>query len=526
MKQQTVLRGSVWLIASALTAKVLGAVFRIPLTALLGGEGMGYFSCAYGLFLPVFALSVTGINTAVAALTAQYYGQNQPGTARRTVQLALRMFLSFGLAGCLLLYGTADWMCQRLLQNPPASAAVKLFAPAVCFCCINAVLRGEAEGRCRMQPTAVSQVTEGIGRVLFGLMLAYMTMTGVLPCIAEGVRASAAAAAIFGVSLSTAVGTLTLLCIRERKRTPYPALPHLSDREIRLALIRLVLPVAAASLVTNMTALIDMATGIRLLTPLLGSQQEANFQFGAYAGLAVTVCNLIPAVTNMLGKGVMPAFAAAYSRQDIISAEQNAVQSVERTAFLAVPAGLGLSVLSVPVLSLLFAGQTEEIAAVSAPLSVLAASVILTALCYPLFSMMQAAGYAGETVTVMLSASGIKLLLNFLLISRMGLSGAAFSTAISSGLLLLLTGTVFRRRTGLRIQWLIVLLKPVVAGIGCAAAAERLYRFVSSAMSLPAALLCAVFAGGTVYFLLYFLLSAIKKRNLRIYHTASPKAEI
>ena len=70
MKRQSVLRGSVWLIGSALLAKILGAVFRLPLTAMLGGTGMGYFSCAYGLFLPVFALSVTGINTAVSALTA------------------------------------------------------------------------------------------------------------------------------------------------------------------------------------------------------------------------------------------------------------------------------------------------------------------------------------------------------------------------------------------------------------------------------------------------------------------------
>ena len=39
---------------SALTAKVCGALFRIPLTSLLGGRGMGYFSTAYGLFLPLY----------------------------------------------------------------------------------------------------------------------------------------------------------------------------------------------------------------------------------------------------------------------------------------------------------------------------------------------------------------------------------------------------------------------------------------------------------------------------------------
>ena len=82
-KEQSVLRGSVWLMGSALLAKLLGAVFRIPLTALLGGTGMGYYSCAYGLFLPVFALSVTGMNTAVAALTAQALAQGRRADAAR-----------------------------------------------------------------------------------------------------------------------------------------------------------------------------------------------------------------------------------------------------------------------------------------------------------------------------------------------------------------------------------------------------------------------------------------------------------
>ena len=92
MKRQSVLCGSVWLIGAAVAAKLLGAVFRLPLTAMLGGAGMGYFSCAYGLFLPVFALSVTGINTAVSVLTAQALAQNDPQTAGRLGRIALRMF--------------------------------------------------------------------------------------------------------------------------------------------------------------------------------------------------------------------------------------------------------------------------------------------------------------------------------------------------------------------------------------------------------------------------------------------------
>ena len=46
---------------SALIVKIMGAVFRIPLANMLGGTGMGYFSAAYGIFMPVYAVSVTGL---------------------------------------------------------------------------------------------------------------------------------------------------------------------------------------------------------------------------------------------------------------------------------------------------------------------------------------------------------------------------------------------------------------------------------------------------------------------------------
>ena len=71
MKKQSFLKGSVILIASAIIAKAIGALFKIPLTNMLGGVGMSYFSCAYGLFLPVYALTATGLTTAVAKLTAE-----------------------------------------------------------------------------------------------------------------------------------------------------------------------------------------------------------------------------------------------------------------------------------------------------------------------------------------------------------------------------------------------------------------------------------------------------------------------
>lgn len=524
MRQQSVLSGSVWLIGSALTAKLLGAVFRIPLTAMLGGAGMGYYACAYGLFLPVFALSVTGINTAVSALTAQCLGRCDPAGAARIPVLALRMFGLLGAVGSLLLFAAAGPLCAAM-GNPDAAAAVRAFSPAVWLCCMTAVLRGASEGRRNMVPTAVSQVAEGVGRLCFGLLLCSAVRRNPARYAAWlpdgiGQDAAAAAAAVSGVTLSVAAGLLTLLLFFGfRRREPFSGSPKQSDAALRRALWRLLIPVAAASLVTNLTTLIDMATAIRLLTAAVrqhpaqvpygaGTPEEAaNFCFGAFSGMAMTVFNLVPSVTNNFGKSVLPAFAESYARQRPDETAFHAQTVLRRTAFFAVPAGLGISVLAYPVLSVLFPSRTAEVAAAAPPLSVLGIGVIFTAMVSPVFSMMQAAGRAGDTVTAMLAGALVKLAGNLLLIPRFRLSGAAAATLLCYAVIWCCAARRFYRHTGIRLRLISLIGSALPAGLLCAFTAGTLYPPLAARLPGMAALLLAVSAGGCCYLAVTLLLS-------------------
>lgn len=528
MKQQSVLRGSVWLIGSALLAKVLGAVFRIPLTAMLGGTGMGYFSCAYGLFLPVFALSVTGMNTAVSAVTAQAFAKHDPNSAERAFRIARRMFGIGGAVCSLLLWFGAKQLCSGFLHNPRAALAVRMFAPAVLICCLNAVLRGAHEGSQNMIPTSVSQVIEGIGRVIFGLLLCGAVLRqgdAALQWFPAGTALpdAAAAAAILGVTLSTVAGFLTLLCFpKPYQRMAAPVYTPHSDQAVRRALLRILIPVAAASLVTNLTTLIDLAAGIRLLERVIleaperfGLQrgvtsvqaaESANFLFGAFSGMAMTVFNLVPAVTNMLGKGVFPAFAAGYVQHRTDETAVQAENVMRRTAFLAIPAGCGMIALAYPILTCLFPTRPQETAAAAIPLMILGAAVIFAALSYPLFSMLQAAGHAGDTVLVMLCGAGVKLLCNYLFVPRQGLSGIALSTMLCYAVILLLALRRLRLRTGIRLRLLRMSVEMLFGGVLCATSAQFCWTWTQAHFPQRMALLFAIALGGAVY-LLWFLLT-------------------
>ena len=84
---------------SAAAAKLLGAFFKIPLTNMLGGVGMSYFSCAYSLFMPIYALIVTGISSSAARMTARSAATGNITEIKRIRRTALFVFSAAGLAG-------------------------------------------------------------------------------------------------------------------------------------------------------------------------------------------------------------------------------------------------------------------------------------------------------------------------------------------------------------------------------------------------------------------------------------------
>lgn len=123
-RKQSFWKGSALLLASAMIAKLLGACFKIPLTNVLGGTGMGYFSTAYGLLLPVYALSVTGLSAAVAQTVSRAAALEHWAEVRRIRDTAR---LACGVLGLFLACVCSCWQSR----SPPWLRR----SPMPCFRC-------------------------------------------------------------------------------------------------------------------------------------------------------------------------------------------------------------------------------------------------------------------------------------------------------------------------------------------------------------------------------------------------------
>ena len=170
-RKQSFWKGSELLLASAMIAKLLGACFKIPLTNVLGGTGMGYFSTAYGLLLPVYALSVTGLSAAVAQTVSRAAALEHWAEVRRIRDTARLACGVLGLFLSLCMFLLAEPFAALVAAQPYALFSLLAIAPAALFGCLTAVERGYWEGLQNMTPTAVSQALEAVAKLGLGLAL-------------------------------------------------------------------------------------------------------------------------------------------------------------------------------------------------------------------------------------------------------------------------------------------------------------------------------------------------------------------
>lgn len=515
MKKQTFIKGSLILMLSAVAAKILGAFFKIPLTNILGGVGMSYFSCAYSLFMPVYALTVTGVSSAVARMTAQSMALGMPENAKKVRRTALMVFSAAGLAGSLLTFLLAKPFSIYSVNSPQAAAAVAMISPAVFFGGITAVERGYYEGLSNMYPTALSQVAEGVVKVFGGLWLCgYVTshsdkVMRYFPGITD-VRAVAAAAGILGVTLSSLGAVLFFAVMRIFIRHENSAAGDavISRRRITRELISTALPIGVSALVTNLTALIDMWTvigcisyfGTTAAVPAGVSPEEMpHFIYGSFAGIAITIFNLVPSVTNMLGKGALTCITDQWECGSRHGLEKSASQALMTAAVIAVPAAAGMIVLAPEIMGFLFPKQSDEVAVCINSLRLMMPGMIFLCISFPLFSMLQGIGKPVLPLKIMLLGTAVKLVGNLALIPVMGVDGAALSTTICYGVILALSLWAFVKASGVHIG-----ISPFTgifyAGIMCGGVAYLASSLAEkSGFSGFGQIIPGTLAGGTAY---------------------------
>lgn len=543
---------------AALIVKMIGALFKIPLTNILGGDGMGYFSTAYDLYMPVYVISNAGLPVAIARIVAESVSQGRFRDVRRTLRLANIVFLITGTIGfCIMFFGAGFFV--KTINNPGAYLAVMAMAPTVFFVCLTSAYKGYYEGLQNMYPTAIAQVVEVVVKLVLGLglsMMAYklgmdeysssQTVLGVGFATEEDAKLRvlqiAAAGAIFGVALG-AFGSWFSVFIRHKKQGDRITEAELSapqkdtpSRTIFKRIIKIAIPIALGSCVGQLTGVIDLwsvlnrlhfavGSGFDVIKDMYGSaipdgkalDSIPNYLNGCYKGMAVTLYNLIPTFTVAFGVSALPAITMAWTERDGKALKENIEAVLRITMLLVLPAGIGMSVMSHGVLTLLFGGRPEEVEIAAPLLAILGIAVIFASACSPINSMLQAVGRADLPVKIMVWCAGFKLIFNYITVGMpsINIRGAALGTLICYVLIMTISLIFLFRITDLRINYMTVFIKPLISALMCAGSAYLVSWLVMPYSSENVATILGIAAGAMVYVASLVLLRAITEEDIK-----------
>ncbi len=196
------IKGALTLTVAGFVVKVIGALYRIPLYAILGGEGYGLFQMAYPIYAIMLTVSSAGLNVAISKAVAERWALGRKRDARAAFRISLVLMLAIGIVGSVALYLSRDWIAVNLARDARAAVSIAAISPALFLASVLSALRGWFQGIEEMTVPAVSQVLEQLGRLVTMLLLARALMPRGSEFAAAGATFGAAAGAGLGVIYS------------------------------------------------------------------------------------------------------------------------------------------------------------------------------------------------------------------------------------------------------------------------------------------------------------------------------------
>lgn len=440
------------LVACSFVGKLLGALYRIPLTNVLGGEGMGLYQMVFPLYTLILTLSSGGLPVALSRIISVRLSGGDREGATRVLKLSLAVFTLLG-GICSLILACSSRFIASVQGNEDAYLAYLAIAPAITFVSVLACMRGYWQGRENMLPSALSQIIEQVVKLSLGLLLSRVMLT-------YGVEWSVFGA-LLGVScaelLSALALTLPFLIFKKKwvksenggvRYAPFEPLTtefgednatvlpsksvKIDARKDNIALVkeilRLAIPVTFGSLVLPLTQVVDSFLVVNILSAR-GTKESATMAYGLFTGTVSTLINLPVVIIYALSVALLPRVAKLQKNQN--EAGREAQFSLKTGIALGVLATLFFIVSAPDIVDLLYSaglGQSQRSLCVSL-IRISAISVFYVAVIQSATSVLQGLGKAKIPALNLAIGGVVKVLVTTLSLFFFGIFGAAIGTA-------------------------------------------------------------------------------------------------
>ncbi len=484
-----------YLAVSVLIVKILGLIYKIPLAAYLGEEGMGFFNSAYTIYSFFYLLCTAGVPKAITLLCVNSETKETSSTSIGIIRVAIRVFLFIGIF-LTLIFLFLSGPISMIIGNRGAYYTMLAISPSILFVSLTGVIRGYLNAKMKLIHVGISQIIEGVCRLVLGLVLArYAIKLGLSLEITSAMT-------ILGVTLGSTVSFLHIfICSKTIKCREIKGQKLTIDEYINttVKILSVSLPITLSSAVMSLGNLVDLSLIMKRLESIGYSESQASSLYGNYTTLAVPMFNFVISIITPLSVSFLPIFLKSSNAGERYVRLKD---SLSITALITAPMIVGISCFSGEILSILFGRGPAENGDIL--LTLLMPAAFFSSLLLIVNSVLESLGSVRAPLIAMLVGGSFKLGFSFLMIGnvRFGISGAPISTVISYAVSLMISVLVLSSKHKLTVPILSTQIIPYLNAILSVFIAKHVYLKLVSIVKEVVSLTLTIGLCGLIYVIL------------------------
>lgn len=506
---------------AGILVRIIGILYRSPLTAIIGDEGNGIYSAAYNIYTMVLLIASYSIPSAISKVIAARLALKQYKNAHRVFQCALIYVLIVGGSASLLTFVFADFLVTETAVIP-----LRILSPAIFLSGILGVFRGYFQAYNSMMQTSISQIIEQIMNAVVSIGAAYfLTKPYIETTSSDKVPLYGAAGSTLGTLAGVLVALIFMAFIYYLNRSFFNkkikqdhSKKVASYSSIFRTIFLMVTPVIFSTFIYNISTSLDMKIYYHICMELKNwTESVTSIQYGIFSGKYVLITNIPIAFASAMSSAIIPTISANFAKQDYNTTKAKIAQAIRFTMLIAIPAAVGISVLSYPIVSLLFP-QPDSMQTASNLITVGSTSVIFYSLSTLTNAVLQGIG----KVNIPVKNAAISLVVHLLVLvpllmyTDLDLYILVLANITYSVIMCILNAHSVKKylkyKQELRKTFMIPILSSLIMGIITWTSYTAVYYITSNNIL---GLAISVVASCSVYFIVMIKLKGVIEKDLR-----------
>ena len=507
------------LAVAGIICRIIGILYRSPLTSIIGDEGNGYYTSAYNIYTIILLLSSYSIPSAVSKIIASKLALKEYRNAHRIFRCALIYVCVIGGAASLFtLFGA------ELFLEGEAAVVLRVFSPTIFLSGFVGVLRGYFQAHGSMIQTSFSQILEQILNAVISILAANLLIDLVTSKSTTAQAIYGAAGSALGTGSGVVAALLFMLFVYAiNRKMIYTRIAKDRHRyvdsygDILRGMLSTVTPIIMSTFIYNFSTSFNQTVYSKVMIYARGlSLAQTATSYGIFAGKAMVIINIPIALASSLSAAMIPTISASSALGDQTATRRKVVNAMWTTMLIAIPSAVGLAVLAKPIMQLLFP-QKDSLDMAAKLLAMIAITVVFYSLSTLSNGILQGIGQVKLPVRNAAIALAVQtvLLVVLLMFTELDLYALVICLIVYSFMMCVLNSISVRHCIGVGENFKTMFLMPAIAAAIMGAAAKGTYMgmqlFVSSKIiCLVPSLLVAVI----VYFVAALMIGAVGREQL------------